>query len=80
MGKSRLLAELPGLARTAGLKFLQGGCLAQNRAVPYSALTPLIQEYFDRSPELVAPVAARLAGPKLAALGSVLPVLTPSMG
>ncbi len=80
VGKSRFLAELPGFARSAGLKFLQGGCLAQNRAVPYSALTPWIQEYFDRSPELIAPVAARLAGPKLAAVGSVLPLLTPGKG
>ena len=80
MGKSRLLAELPGLARSAGLKFLQGGCLAHNRAVPYSALTPPIQEYFDRSPELVTPIAARLSEHRLRALGSVLPVLAPGKG
>ncbi len=80
LGKSRLLAELPGLARSAGLKFLQGGCLAQNQAVPYSALAPLLQEYFDRSPELVAPVGARLAGPRLEAVASVLPSLAPGKG
>lgn len=80
LGKSRLLTEVPGLARSAGLRFLQGGCLAQNRAVPYSALAPLIQEYFDRAPELLPPITARLAGPKLAALSSVLPFLTPSKG
>jgi diguanylate cyclase (GGDEF)-like protein len=75
VGKSRLLAELPALARAAGLPFLQGGCLAENRSVPYSAVTPWIQEYFDRAPERVAPVAARLAGPRLAALGTILPLL-----
>ncbi len=80
LGKSRFLSELPGLARSAGLKFLQGGCLAQNQAVPYSALAPLLQEYFDRSPELVAPVGARLAGPRLEAVASVLPFLAPGKG
>lgn len=80
VGKSRLLAELPGMVRSAGLRVLQGGCLAQSRAVPYSALTPLIQEYFDRTPGLVAPMTARLAGPRLAAVSSVLPFLTASKG
>ncbi len=80
VGKSRFLAELPGLSRSAGLEFVQGGCLAQSQAVPYSALTPWLQEYFDRSPEKVAPITVRLAGPKLAALGSLLPFLTPSKG
>ncbi|MBI4590593.1 MAG: AAA family ATPase, partial [Candidatus Rokubacteria bacterium] len=80
LGKSRFLAELPGLARETGLRFIQGGCLAQNQAVPYSALTPWLQEYFDRSPDAVAPIAARLSGPKLAALASLLAVLKPSEG
>lgn len=75
LGKSRFLAELPGLARSTGLRFLQGGCLPQNQAVPYAALTPLLQEYFDRSPELVAPTTTRLSRPKLAALASLLPFL-----
>ncbi len=79
-GKSRLLSELPGIARSAGLRILQGGCLAQSQTVPYSALSPLIQEYFDRSPELIPSITARLAGPKLAALGSALPFLAPSKG
>ncbi len=79
-GKSRLLSELPGIARSAGLRILQGGCLAQSQTVPYSALSPLIQEYFDRSPELIPPIAARLAGPKLAALSAALPFLAPSKG
>lgn len=80
LGKSRFLSELPALARQAGLSFLQGGCLPQNRAVPYRAITPWLQEYFDRSPELVAPVTARLAGPKLAALASLLPFLEATRG
>src|SRR3990170_3176220 len=79
-GKSRLLAELPGIVRNAGLRILQGGCLAQTQTVPYSALSPLIQEYFDRSPELIPPTMARLAGPKLAALSAALPFLAPSKG
>lgn len=79
-GKSRLLTELPEIARSAGLRVLQGGCLAQSQAVPYSALSPLIQEYFDRSPELIPPITARLAGPKLAALSAALPFLPPSKG
>ncbi|MEK7364881.1 MAG: diguanylate cyclase [candidate division NC10 bacterium] len=79
-GKSRLLAELPEMVRSAGLRILQGGCLAQTQAVPYSALSPLIQEYFDRSPELVPPITSRLAGPKLAALSTALPFLVPSKG
>src|SRR3972149_4405912 len=79
-GKSRLLAELPGMVRNAGLRILQGGCLAQTQTVPYSALSPLIQEYFDRSPEVIPPIAARLAGPKLPALSRALPFLVPSKG
>jgi len=80
LGKSRFLAELPALARSVGLKSIQGGCLPHTRAVPYSTLGPLLQEYFDRSPELIAPAAGRLSGPKLVAAGSVLPFLSPSKG
>ncbi len=76
-GKSRLLSELPGLARSAGLPFIQGGCLPEGQAVPYGALKPWVQEYFDRSPETAAPIAARLSGPKRAALGAWLNVLKP---
>ncbi len=75
LGKSRLLLEVMRRASSRGLPYLFGQCLESNRAIPYSSLAPILTDYLSREPRQQEAARARLSGPVVKELGTLIPVL-----
>ncbi|HEY7983574.1 MAG TPA: AAA family ATPase, partial [Ktedonobacterales bacterium] len=75
IGKSRLVAELGGMAAQLGFLRLEGRCFHAERTLPYAPLRDLFRSHFARHPpDAGQPAIAAL----LAALAPLMPELAPA--
>ena len=80
LGKSRLLLELMRRAGSAGRRWFFARCLESERAIPYSALRPVLAACLEREPERRELARSRLGAASLAELAALMPALAPPGG